>query len=58
MSQPSDDVTVYLVLNDHSEFGIAYDETDPADCQSNDLPYSPLMLAALIIGHHFSISAF
>jgi hypothetical protein len=26
----SDDVTVYLVLNDHGQFGIAYDETDPA----------------------------
>ena len=29
--QPSDDVTVYLVLNDHGQFGIAYDETDPAE---------------------------
>jgi hypothetical protein len=28
--QPSDDVTVYLVLNDYGEFGIAYEETDPA----------------------------
>ncbi len=28
--EPSDDVTVYLVLNDHGQFGIAYDETDPA----------------------------
>src|SRR5271156_5715621 len=28
--QPSDDVTVYLDLNDHGQFGIAYDETDPA----------------------------
>ena len=25
------DVTVYLVLNDHGQFGIAYDETDPAE---------------------------
>jgi hypothetical protein len=31
MSQPSDDVTVYLVLNDHGQFGIAYLETDPAE---------------------------
>jgi hypothetical protein len=35
MSHPasaySDDVTVYLVLNDHGQFGIAYDETDPAE---------------------------
>jgi hypothetical protein len=35
MSRPasaySDDVTVYLVLNDHGQFGIAYDETDPAE---------------------------
>jgi hypothetical protein len=30
VSEPSDDVTVYLVLNDHGKFGIAYDETDPA----------------------------
>ena len=29
--QPSDDVTVYLDLNDHGQFGIAYDETDPAE---------------------------
>jgi hypothetical protein len=28
---PSDDVTVYLVLNDHGKNGIAYDETDPAE---------------------------
>src|SRR5712675_2464937 len=28
--KPFDDVTVYLVLNDHGQFGIAYDETDPA----------------------------
>jgi hypothetical protein len=28
--EPFDDVTVYLVLNDHGENGIAYDETDPA----------------------------
>ena len=27
----SDDVTVYLILNDHGQFGIAYDETDPAE---------------------------
>jgi hypothetical protein len=25
-----DDVTVYLVLNDHGKHGIAYDETEPA----------------------------
>ena len=31
VSEPSDDVTVYLVLNDHGQFGIAYDETDPAE---------------------------
>jgi hypothetical protein len=31
LPQPSDDVTVYLVLNDHGEFGIAYDETNPAE---------------------------
>jgi hypothetical protein len=31
VSEPSDDVTVYLVLNDHGQFGIAYDETDPAN---------------------------
>ena len=29
--QPSDDVTVYLVLNDHGKNGIAYAETDPAE---------------------------
>jgi hypothetical protein len=28
--EPFDDVTVYLVLNDHGKNGIAYDETDPA----------------------------
>src|SRR5450755_3071493 len=28
--EPSDDITVYLVLNDHGKNGIAYDETDPA----------------------------
>jgi hypothetical protein len=27
----SDDITIYLVLNDHGQFGIAYDETDPAE---------------------------
>jgi hypothetical protein len=27
----SDDVTVHLVLNNHGQFGIAYDETDPAE---------------------------
>jgi hypothetical protein len=27
----SDDVTVYLVLNDHGRNGLAYDETDPAE---------------------------
>jgi hypothetical protein len=31
VSELSDDVTVYLVLNDHGQFGIAYDETDPAE---------------------------
>jgi hypothetical protein len=30
VSEPSNDVTVYLVLNDHGQFGLAYDETDPA----------------------------
>ena len=30
MPPPSDDVTIYLVLNDHGKHGIAYDETDPA----------------------------
>jgi hypothetical protein len=30
VSEPSDDVTVYLVLNDHGQFGVACDETDPA----------------------------
>jgi hypothetical protein len=30
LPQPSDDVTVYLVLNDHGQFGIAF-ETDPAE---------------------------
>ena len=29
--EPSDDVTVYLVLNDHGKNGLAYDETDPAE---------------------------
>ncbi len=29
--QPSDDVTVYLVLNDHGKHGLAYAETDPAE---------------------------
>jgi hypothetical protein len=29
--QPSEDVTVYLVLNDHGKNGLAYDETDPAE---------------------------
>jgi hypothetical protein len=29
--EPSDDVTVYLVLIDHGKNGIAYDETDPAE---------------------------
>jgi hypothetical protein len=29
--EPSDDVTVYLVLNDYGQSGIAYDETDPAE---------------------------
>jgi hypothetical protein len=28
--EPYDDVTVYLVLNDHGKNGIVYDETDPA----------------------------
>jgi hypothetical protein len=27
---PSDDVTVFLVLNDYGRLGLAYDETDPA----------------------------
>ena len=31
LPQPSDDVTVYLVLSDHGQFGIAYDETAPAE---------------------------
>jgi hypothetical protein len=31
VSQPSDDVTVYLVLDDHGRNGLAYDETDPAE---------------------------
>jgi hypothetical protein len=31
LPQPSDDVTVYLVLNDHGRNGLAYDETDPAE---------------------------
>jgi hypothetical protein len=31
LPQPSDDVTVYLVLNDHGRFGIAYVETAPAE---------------------------
>jgi hypothetical protein len=31
LPQPSDDVTLYLVLNDHGQFGIAYVETDPAE---------------------------
>jgi hypothetical protein len=35
MSRPAseypDHVTVYLVLNDHGQFGIAYDETHPAE---------------------------
>ena len=31
VSEPFEDVTVYLVLNDHGEFGIAYVETDPAE---------------------------
>jgi hypothetical protein len=30
LSEPFDDGTVYLVLNDHGQFGVAYDETDPA----------------------------
>src|ERR1700722_15538762 len=29
--QLSEDVTVYLVLNDHGKNGLAYDETDPAE---------------------------
>jgi len=29
--EPSNDVTVYLVLIDHGKNGIAYDETDPAE---------------------------
>jgi hypothetical protein len=31
LSRGSDDVTVYFVLSDHGQFGIAYDETDPAE---------------------------
>jgi hypothetical protein len=31
LPQPSDDVTLYLVLNHHGQFGIAYVETDPAE---------------------------
>jgi hypothetical protein len=31
VSEPPDDVTVYLVLIDHGKHGIAYDETDPAE---------------------------
>jgi hypothetical protein len=31
LPQPSNDVTVYLVLNDHGRNGLAYDETDPAE---------------------------
>jgi hypothetical protein len=27
----TDDVTVYMVLNDHGKHGIAYDETDPTE---------------------------
>jgi hypothetical protein len=30
VSTPSDDATVYLVLNDYGRLGVAYDETDPA----------------------------
>jgi hypothetical protein len=30
VSTPSDDATVYLVLNDYGSLGLAYDETDPA----------------------------
>jgi hypothetical protein len=29
--QLPEDVTVYLVLNDHGKHGLAYDETDPAE---------------------------
>ena len=29
--EPTNDVTVYLVLIDHGKHGIAYDETDPAE---------------------------
>jgi hypothetical protein len=28
--QSYDDLTVYIILNDHGEFGIASEETDPA----------------------------
>ena len=35
--EPSDDVTVYLVLNDHGKFGIAYDETDPAEADRDTI---------------------
>jgi hypothetical protein len=37
VSEPSDDVTVYLVLNDHGQFGIAYDETDPAEADDETI---------------------
>jgi hypothetical protein len=37
VSEPSDDVTVYLVLNDHGKFGIAYDETDPAEADRESI---------------------
>jgi hypothetical protein len=40
--EPSDDVTVYLVLNDHGQFGLAYDEADPGQGRSrNDHPQFP-----------------
>jgi hypothetical protein len=31
LPQRSDVVTVYQVLNDHGQFGIAFEETDPAE---------------------------
>ena len=37
VSEPFEDVTVYLVLNDHGEFGIAYDETDPAEADRESI---------------------
>ena len=41
VSRPSDDVTVYLVLNDHGQFGMAYVETDPAEADRKGKPLGP-----------------